>query len=67
MSEPTEPADSAAQESDRRTANLILLGIFLAIVGIGAWLVFALDNARKADNCMSQGRRNCAPIEVPSR
>jgi len=23
--------------------------------------------AKKADDCMSSGRRNCAPIDVPAR
>jgi hypothetical protein len=37
------------------------------IIGIGIWLGNALVAARKADECMSTGRRNCNPIEVPGR
>ena len=34
-------------------------------VGVGVWLANAMIDARKADDCMSSGRRNCNPIEVP--
>mgnify|MGYP001792044348 CR=1 FL=1 len=38
-----------------------------AIMAVGADLErFAID-ARKADDCMSSGRRNCNPIAVPQR
>jgi hypothetical protein len=53
-------------EADRRTANIVLLVGFLILVGSGIWLVNALLEARKADECMSSGRRNCNPIEVPA-
>jgi hypothetical protein len=31
------------------------------------WLADAMVDARRADDCLSSGRRNCAPIEVPAR
>jgi hypothetical protein len=67
MSEPTNPAGEGEGEISRGLANLVLLAAFLVIVGIGVWLAFALDKARNADNCISQGRRNCAPIQAPPR
>jgi len=54
-------------EADRRTANIVLLVGFLVLVGSGIWLVNAMLEARQADECMSSGRRNCNPIEVPAR
>jgi len=54
-------------ESDRTAFNLFLLVFFLVIVGSGIWLANAMIDARKADDCLSAGRRNCAPIEVPPR
>jgi hypothetical protein len=30
-------------------------------------LADAMIAARKADECISAGRRNCAPIDVPAR
>lgn len=64
MSESTEPDDP---EGDRRKANMILAGGFVALVGGGIWLAFALSTARKADDCMASGRRNCFPLDVPVR
>jgi len=63
VSEPCRPES----ESERRRANIVLLIFFIAIVAIGIWLVDALVDARKADECISQGRRNCASIDVPPR
>ena len=55
------------EERDRRTANIVLLVVAVVLVGAGIWLGNALVDARKADDCMASGRRNCAPIEVPPR
>ena len=52
---------------DRRAANLFLLAAGAVLVAIGVWLANAMVDARRADDCMSSGRRNCAPIEVPAR
>jgi hypothetical protein len=56
-----------AAERERTTTNIVLLLIFAALVGVGVWLSNALIDARRADECITQGRRNCAPIEVPPR
>lgn len=56
-----------AAERERVIGNIVLLLIFAALVGIGVWLSFALMDARRADECIASGRRNCAPIEVPPR
>jgi hypothetical protein len=38
------------------------------ITGAGLWLVNAMVAQRDIDNCLAQGRRNCAaPIEAPAR
>jgi len=55
------------EDADRRLANIILLVVLVLLVGGGAWLANAMIDARKADECMSSGRRNCNPIEVPAR
>ena len=72
MTEPQAPNPESESErpetdSERARSNIVLLVFFVAIVGIGIWLVTALDAARKADECLSQGRRNCTPIDVPPR
>jgi hypothetical protein len=65
MTEP--PRDDEETEADRRTANIILLVGVVVLIGGGVWLVNAMLDARRADECLSSGRRNCNPIEVPTR
>jgi hypothetical protein len=52
-------------ERDRRAANIFLLVAAAVVVGAGIWLVDAMLAARRADDCLSAGRRNCVPIERP--
>lgn len=61
------PDPDEETESDRRTANIALLVGFILLVGGGIWLANEMLEARKADECMSSGRRNCSPIETPAR
>ena len=55
------------EPENRTLTNIYLLVFFLLLVGIGVWLADALVTARKADDCIASGRRNCTPIEVPIR
>jgi hypothetical protein len=64
MSDSREPDE---EEGDRTLANIVLLVGFVVLVGGGIWLANAMLDARKADECMSSGRRNCTPIEAPAR
>ena len=54
------------KESDaaRRSGNLVLLVFFVVIVGIGLWLVNALFETRRIDDCIAQRASNCNVIEV---
>jgi hypothetical protein len=61
------PPTPEQEARDRRAANIFLLAAGLVLVGIGVWLADAMVDARRADDCLSSGRRNCAPIEVPAR
>ena len=61
-------AESRRQEyRERMVTNIVLLVIFAALVGIGVWISNGMIDARRADECMSSGRRNCNPVEVPPR
>jgi hypothetical protein len=53
------------RDAERRGGNLVLLALFVIIVGIGLWLVNAMVDARRVDDCIAQNQRNCNPIEVP--
>jgi hypothetical protein len=52
-------------DAERSSGNLVLLVLFVIIAGIGLWLVNAMVDARRIDDCISQNLRNCNPIEVP--
>jgi hypothetical protein len=66
--EDMEPPPTPEQEArDRRTANIFLLCAGAILVAVGVWLANAMVDARRADECLSSGRRNCAPIDVPPR
>ena len=69
MDDSKEPVrgDYIESEGDRRLANTVLVVILVILVGGGIWLANAMIDARKADECMSSGRRNCNPIEVAPR
>jgi hypothetical protein len=62
----TPPPTDEDEERDRRAATIFMLVAGILVVAAGIWLVDALLAARKADECLSSGRRNCSPISVPA-
>ena len=68
MSEQPGPDKYVETPRDRRIANAVLLLFLVLIVGGGIWLAHAMFDQRALDNCMAQGRTNCAPpIDAPPR
>ena len=63
----SEKAKREQEERERRAANIFLLVGAAIFIGIGIWLANAMIDARRADECLSSGRRNCAPVDVPAR
>ena len=61
------PPDDEESESDRRKANIFLLAAAIVVVVGGIWLVNAMVDSRKSEECFESGRRNCNPIDVPLR
>jgi hypothetical protein len=57
--------DAPETASERRLVNLLIIGIILLVFGVAFWLGDALLDARRMDDCIASGRRNCAPITVP--
>lgn len=49
----------------RMTVNLLAIIATLLLLGAGIWLLFELDRARKAQDCLSSTQRNCRQIRVP--
>jgi hypothetical protein len=62
------PKHGGRQETaaERRLANLLIAGFVLFVLGGALWLGDLLLQTRRMDDCMASGRRNCAPITVPS-
>lgn len=54
-------------ERDRRAANIFLFVAAVIIVVGGIWLVNAMVDAKKSEECFESGRRNCNPISVPDK
>jgi hypothetical protein len=63
----THRPDDEENERDRRAANIFILVAGIIVVGGGVWLVNALIDANKKEECFESGRRNCNPITVPER
>ena len=51
-------------EEWKTTVNLLGVIAVLLILGAGVWLIFELDKARKAQDCLSSTRSNCRRIET---
>jgi len=64
MLEPFQPAEAAAERRRRRLASLVRLCMIALLGAAGLWLVLELDKARKAQECLESGRRNCAIIQT---
>ena len=62
-----QPRHDEEDERDRRTTNIVLLLGAVILIGGGIWLVNAMVDSRKSEECFESGRRNCAPIEAPAR
>jgi hypothetical protein len=66
--------DLAAYEEDRddvidyrRRAlmNAIAVGIVTVLVGAGVWIADTIAEIQRDQDCVIQGRSNCAPLEPP--
>jgi hypothetical protein len=69
-----EPIDDLAryEEEDghidyrhRMLMNVIAVVIVSVLVGAGVWIADTIADMQKAQDCVMQGRQNCAPIELP--
>ena len=67
MKDPQEsaPRDPDPEPDSRRPAVLGLI-LVLALVVAGYFLMTALRQNAKLEDCLMSGRKNCAPIEVPA-
>jgi hypothetical protein len=59
-----EPPPTQEARGRRRLAVAVRLGMITLLGGCGLWLVLELDKARRAQECLESGRRNCAIIQT---
>ena len=60
------PGPPVDREARARNITLIMIGAFLLLLVVaGVWIMEALRDIGKMQDCAMQGRRNCAPIEIP--
>lgn len=55
------------EDRGSQRAALIGLGICLLLVLIGLLLVYGLKRMSDVQDCIMQGRSNCAPIDTPGQ
>ncbi len=76
QAEPDSPVDDLAKYErtetgddyrHRMTMNLLTLVFALLLIAGGVWLTTKLVENRNLQDCFLSGRRNCAPIAVPTR
>lgn len=59
---------SDIDEGERRRTNASMGLIVILVLAIaGVLLVRELREKSRIEDCLMQGRRNCVPIEVPTR
>ena len=56
--------ESKEEYRERMIVNVVAFAFIVALVGAGLWLADTMALMKKNDDCLSSGRRNCAPIEV---
>jgi hypothetical protein len=57
--------DSDRETDERRTSALLGLIVILSLAIVGIVLVRQLGREAELEDCLMQGRTNCAPIELP--
>jgi hypothetical protein len=60
--EPEEPVD----ERRRMLMNFIAIAIVTLLIGAGVWMADTITDIQYDQDCVLQGRSNCAPIEAPA-
>lgn len=48
----------------RMLMNVIAVAIVSVLIGVGVWLADTIANMERDQDCVLQGRQNCAPIEL---
>jgi hypothetical protein len=60
-----EEEDAHIDYRHRMLMNVIAVMIVSALVGVGVWIADTITDMEKTQDCLMQGRQNCAPIPMP--
>ena len=58
--------DEVVDYRQRMLMNVIALAVVAFLVSTGAWLADTIAAMERDQDCVMQGRVNCAPIELPA-
>ncbi len=48
----------------RMLMNVIAVAVVTVLIGVGVWLADTIADMERDQDCVLQGRQNCAPIEL---
>src|SRR5215472_532020 len=57
--------DEPVNYARRMLMNVIAIAVVTILIGVGVWLADTIAQMERDQDCVLQGRHNCAPIEVP--
>lgn len=60
-----EGEDEVIDYRHRMLMNVIAIAVVMLLIGFGVWITDTISDLQREQDCMMQGRGNCAPIEVP--
>ena len=58
------PIDEDLNYPRRMLMNSIAAAVIMLLIGVGVWLADSIGQMEREQDCMLQGRQNCAPIEI---
>lgn len=62
-----EEEDRNINYRQRMLMNVIAVAIVSLLIAAGVWIADTIAAMQKDQDCVLQGRQNCAPIEVPAK
>ncbi len=58
--------DEPINYAQRMLMNVIAVVVVSMLIGVGVWLADTIAEMERDQDCVLQGRQNCAPIELPA-
>jgi hypothetical protein len=56
--------DEVVNYPQRMLMNVIAVAVVTLLIGLGVWLANTIAAMEREQDCVLQGRQNCAPIEI---